>query len=57
MLLERAEGITCPGLGDQRSFPEVKLVENLKNYMPFEGNVNGNATKTPGRLNLNSVSE
>ena len=57
MFLEHTEGTPPPDPGDQRSFPEVTLVENLRNCMPFEVNVSSNTTETPGRVDLNGVSK
>lgn len=53
--LDHAPGMPPPDLGDQRSFPEVALVEKVKHYKPLEGNMNSNAKGTPGGVNLNGV--
>lgn len=42
---EHAEGRPPPDLGDRRSFPEVRLVENSRNYMPSEGNIHAKPPK------------
>lgn len=57
MLLEHTEGIPPPDLGNQRSFLEVKLVENLRNCMPFEVHTDSKTTRTPVGVNPNSVSK
>lgn len=55
MLLGHAPGMPPPDLGDQRSFPEMTLVENLKHYKPLESNMNSNDSGTPDGVNLNST--
>lgn len=52
-----AEWTPHPELGDQRRFPEVKLAENSRNCMPFEGNMDSNNAKMPGRVNPNRTSK